>query len=248
MELDLKGKHALVTGGSQGIGRVIALALAARGCRVAVNCAHNIANAEKVAAEIRTAGGEAEPAPCDISDEKAVGELFDRLGRIDILINNARLDPWRRTAAMSEGEWFSAVMEVNLKGCFLCSMAFMERAKNYGWGRIVNMASVRSFLPAEMNMIAYNVSKLAMHGITRAMAKHGAPLGITANTVCPGMVETENIRLRLTPEKIREELEAIPLGRPATSAEIADAVLFAIGNGYVTGETIHINGGMYFAP
>ena len=110
------------------------------------------------------------------------------------------------------------------------------------------MASVRSFLPAEMNMIAYNVSKLGMHGITRAMAKNGAPFGITANTVCPGMVITENIHKRLTPEKYREESSQIDLGRPATSEEIADAVLFAIGNGYVTGETININGGMYYAP
>lgn len=248
MEVDLKGKCALVTGGSQGIGRVIALELGKRGCRVAINCAHNIANAEKVVGEITAAGGDALAAPCDVSDEKAVGELFDRLGRVDILINNARLDPWRRTPGMTEGEWFSMVMDINLKGCFLCSMAFFERAKSYGWGRIVNMASVRSFIPAEMTMIAYNVSKLAMHGITRAMAQNGAPFGITANTVCPGMVMTENISKRLSPEAIRETAATVPLGRPATSEEIADAVMFAVCNGYVTGETININGGLYFAP
>lgn len=99
-----------------------------------------------------------------------------------------------------------------------------------------------------MNMIAYGVSKLGMHGLTRAFADNGAPFGITANTVCPGMVVTENINKRLTPEKYKEESSAIPLGRGATCEEIADAVLFAIGNGYVTGETININGGMYYAP
>lgn len=245
---EIKGKTALVTGGSQGIGRVIALALADKGCRVAVNCANNPDNARKVADEIHAKGGTAQVCRCDVSDEKAVEAMFDALGRVDILVNNARLDPWRRTAEMSEGEWWSKVMDVNLKGAFLCSLAFFNRAKNYGWGRIVNVASVRSFRPAEMHMIAYGVSKLGMHGITRAMAHNGAPFGITANTVCPGMVVTENINKRLSPEKYREETAAIPLGRPAASEEIADSVLFVIGNGYVTGETVNINGGMYYAP
>ena len=245
---DIKGKIALVTGGSQGIGRAVALALADAGCKVFVNCAHHPEKAQKVVDEIRAKGGEAEVAQCDVSDEAAVEAMFDKLGRVDILINNARLDPWLRTADMTEGEWWSRVMDVNLKGCFLCSMAFFKRAKNYGWGRIVNMASVRSFRAAEMSMIAYGVSKLGMHGISRAFAQNGAPLGITANTVCPGMVTTENIHKRLTPEKYKEECSAVPLGRPAESEEIAEAVLFAVRNGYVTGETININGGMYYAP
>ena len=245
---DIKGKVALVTGGSQGIGRAVALALADAGCKVFVNCAHHPEKAQKVVDEIRVQGGEAEVAQCDVSDEAAVEAMFDRLGRVDILINNARLDPWLRTADMTEGEWWSRVMDVNLKGCFLCSMAFFKRAKGYGWGRIVNMASVRSFRAAEMSMIAYGVSKLGMHGISRAFAQNGATLGITANTVCPGMVTTENIHKRLTPEKYKEECSAVPLGRPAESEEIAEAVLFAVRNGYVTGETININGGMYYAP
>ena len=245
---DIKGKVALVTGGSQGIGRAVALALADAGCKVFVNCAHHPEKAQKVVDEIRAKGGEAEVAQCDVSDEAAVEAMFDKLGRVDILINNARLDPWLRTADMTEGEWWSRVMDVNLKGCFLCSMAFFKRAKDYGWGRIVNMASVRSFRAAEMSMIAYGVSKLGMHGISRAFAQNGAPLGITANTVCPGMVTTENIHKRLTPEKYKEECSAVPLGRPAESEEIAEAVLFAVRNGYVTGETININGGMYYAP
>ena len=246
--MDLTGKRALVTGASQGLGRVIALELAKKGCEVIVNCAHNPDNARKVAEEIATAGGRAEVCVCSVSDEKAVNAMFEKLGRVDILVNNARLDPWKRTADMSEGEWWSLVMDVNLKGAFLCSMAFFSRAKQFGWGRIVNIASVRSFRAAEMSMIAYGVSKLGMHGLTRAFADNGAPFGITANTVCPGMVVTENIHKRLTPEKYREESSAIPLGRGATCEEIADAVLFAIGNGYVTGETININGGMYYAP
>ncbi len=248
MNLDLTGKRALVTGASQGLGRVIALELAGKGCEVFVNCAHNPANAQKVVDEIRAKGGVAEVCVCSVSDEKAVNEMFRCLGRIDILINNARLDPWRRTSDMTEGEWWSMVMDVNLKGAFLCSTAFFEQAKKLGWGRIVNISSVRSFRAAEMSMIAYGVSKLGMHGLTRAFAQNGAEFGITANTVAPGMVVTENIHKRLSPEKYKEESAAIPLGRGAACEEIADAVLFAIGNGYVTGETININGGMYYAP
>ena len=245
---DLQGRTALITGGSQGIGRVIALELAKLGVKVIVNCANNPQNAQGVADEIIAAGGEAGVYRCDVSDEAAVKKMFADLGKVDILVNNARLDPWRRKAEMSEGEWWSMVMDVNLKGAFLCSLAFFEQAKERKWGRIINVASVRSFRPAEMSMIAYGVSKLGMHGITRAMAQNGAPFGITANTVCPGMVITENINKRLSPEKYAEECSAIPLGRPASSEEIADAVIFGIRNAYVTGETININGGMYYAP
>ncbi len=248
MKNNLNGKTALVTGGSQGIGKAIALALAEEGCRVIVNCANHPDNARKVADEIISAGGSAEVWPCDVSDENAVRTMFETVGRVDILVNNARLDPWRRKAEMSEGEWWDMVMNVNLKGCFLCSTEFFRRAKEYGWGRIVNIASVRSFRPAETNMVAYSVSKLGMHSVTRAFAHNGAAFGITANTVCPGMVETENLRPRLTPEKYQEECDAVPLGRPASCEEIADSVLFVIRNGYVTGETININGGMYYAP
>ena len=149
----LTGKTALVTGGSQGIGRVIAKELAKDGATVIVNCANNIANAQNVVQEIISAGGKADFYRCNVSDEKAVAKMFDDLGRVDILVNNARLDPWRRTGEMTEGEWWSMVMDVNLKGCFLCSMAFFERAKEYGWGRIVNVASVRRFFPGLQHQV-----------------------------------------------------------------------------------------------
>ena len=245
-------KSILITGSSRGIGRACAKAYAKAGYHVFLNCVHQVERLEELAHEILSDGDSCTAVPGDVSNPDEVRKIFQIIekecGGVDILINNARLDPWRRTAEMTEGEWWSLVMDVNLKGAFLCSMAFFNRAKEYGWGRIVNIASVRSFRPAEMNMIAYGVSKLGMHGLTRAFAENGAPFGITANTVCPGMVVTENINRRLTPEKYREESAAIPLGRGATCGEIADAVLFAVGNGYVTGETININGGMYYAP
>ncbi len=248
MDTSIKGKKALVTGASQGLGRVIAMELAKKGCHVIVNCAHNPQKAEQVAKEIRDNGGEASVFVCDISDETAVREMFSGLGGVDILVNNARIDPYFRKPEMSDGDWWDLVMRINLKGAYLCSQAFFDQAKGRGWGRIVNIASVRSFVPAEPNMIAYGVSKLGMHGLTRAFAQNGAAFGITANTVCPGMVLTENLTKRITEEQKKASEARIPVGRAGTCEEMADAVLFVIQNAYVTGETIHVNGGTYYAP
>ncbi len=245
---ELSGKTALVTGASQGLGRAIAELLAREGCRVAVNYAHHAENAEAVVAAIRASGGDAFAVGCDVSDEKAVEELFARLGQVDILVNNARLDPWLRAEGMTEGEWFDRVLAVNLKGAFLTSTAFLKPAIARRWGRIVNISSARAFRPAEPGMIAYGVSKLGMHGLTRAFAEAGALYNVTCNTVAPGMIVTENLSKRISPEKMAEECADIPMQRGGTVDEIADAVLFAIRNGYVTGETININGGMYYAP
>ena len=249
---ELDGKVALVTGSSQGLGKVIAQRLANEGCHVVVNASSNAEKAKAVAEEISGAGGKASVMLCDVSDERKVSALFGeikaRLGGCDILVNNARLDPYMRKPEMSEGEWWDKVMAVNLKGCYLCSLEFFKQAQIRKWGRIVNVSSVRSFIPAETTMVAYGVSKLGMHGITRAFAQNGAQFNITANTVAPGMIVTENIDKRLTPEMKARESAKIPLGRGASCEEIADAVLFPIKNGYVTGETININGGMYYAP
>lgn len=244
----LQEKTALVTGSSQGLGRSIALALAQAGARVIVNCHTNTAKARQVVDEIVQSGGQATAYCCDITDETSVAEMFSHLGVVDILVNNARIDPYFRSPGDSDARWFERVLQVNLTGAYICSMAFFTRAKSRNYGRIVNISSVRSFLPAEMDMIAYNVSKLGMHGLTRTFAANGAAYGITANTVAPGMIVTENIDKRLTPEMKAIEMAKIPLARGATREEIADAVLFVINNGYVTGETININGGMYYAP
>ena len=248
MSESIKGRVALVTGASQGLGRVIALTLAKEGCKVVVNCAHSAQKAEHVAQEIRNDGGEAEVYVCDISDEKAVRTMFRELGKVDILVNNARIDPYFRKPEMSDGEWWDLVMRINLKGAYLCSQVFFDQAKERGWGRIVNIASSRSFTPAEPHMIAYGVSKLGMHGLTRAFAENGGAFGITANTVCPGMVMTENLRKRITEEDYQATCRNIPGGRGGSCEEMADGVLFAVRNGYVTGESIHINGGLYYAP
>lgn len=248
----LSGRTALITGSSQGLGRNMASRLAAAGCKVAINHWGGSALAKQVVQAIRETGGKACEFEADISDETSVDKLFDSIratyGPVEILINNARLDPWRRTAEMTEGQWWDQVMAVNLKGAYLGSWKFMQQSDIPRWGRIVNISSVRAFLPAERHMIAYGVSKLGMHGLTRSFADWGAPLGITVNTVAPGVVATENIHMRLSPEKYDSEIARVPTGRAATMDEITNAVLFVLQNGYVTGETIHINGGMHYSP
>jgi len=246
--MGLQDKTALVTGSAQGLGRIIAIQLAKAHAKVIVNDLADKAKLQRVLDEIHAEGGQAQSCCCDITDEAAVAAMFARMGPVDILVNNARLDPYCRNPDDTEAQWFERVIHVNLTGAFICSMALFEQARPRGYGRIVNISSVRAFLPAEMNMIAYGVSKLGLHGLTRAFSANGAAYGITANTVAPGMIVTENIDKRLTAEMKAGEVARIPLGRGATCEEVAEAVLFVINNACVTGETININGGMYYAP
>jgi 3-oxoacyl-[acyl-carrier protein] reductase len=241
-------KTVIVTGASQGLGREIAAVFAESGARVIVNCAHNISKAEAVAEELRNQGFNAEAYQCDVSDEAAVRKMFADLGAVDVLINNARLDPYFRKAEMSEKEWFMKTMEVNVLGAYLMSMVFMEQARARKFGRIVNISSSRAYTPAEPHMVAYNISKLSLHALSRSFADQGAPYGITANTVAPGFVETENVSKRLSPEVRDREVGKIPLQRTGSMREIAEAVFFAAANGYITGEVININGGQFYTP
>ena len=246
--MKLRGHKAIITGSSQGLGKVIAEVMAAEGCEVVVNCAHHAEKAIATAESIKAAGNQASAYCCDITDAAAVKKMFDDLGNVDILVNNARLNPWLRDKSCPDDEWFMRVMQVNLLGAYNCSMEFFNRAKERNYGRIVNVSSVRSFMPSEMPNIAYSVSKSGMHAMTRAFAHNGAPYNILCNTVAPGVIITENFTKRIPPEKVQSELAAVPLGRGASCQEVADAVIFAICNGYVTGETININGGMYYEP
>ena len=245
---DIRNRTALVTGASQGLGRVIARVFAEHGARVVINCAHHPERAEAVAEELRGEGFSALPRVCDISDEKAIRTMFGELGPVDILVNNARLDPYFRTAEMSESEWFMKMMQVNVLGAYLMSRAFLAQAAPRRWGRIVNISSSRAYTPAEPAMAAYNISKLSLHALTRSFAAQGAPYSITANTVAPGMVETENMRRRMTAEMMAAEMAKIPLNRAGSMREVAETVLFAAASGYITGEVININGGQFFAP
>ncbi len=234
--MEIRGKQILVTGGSQGLGEDICRILAAEGAHVIVNCRRQVDKAQEIAREI---GG------CvrafDISDAGQVEEAFRDL-ELDILINNARCDPYARKAE-SDAEWFDRMIGVNLKGPYLCSLAAMEQMKRRGGGRIVNLSSVWAYRSADRTMLEYAMSKAALHSLTRSLAGIGAPYGITVNTVAPGLIVSKEMHDRLSPEELARKFARIPAGRGAAPAEIVNAVRFVIENPYVTGETVNINGG-----
>lgn len=242
---DIRGKTALVTGSAQGIGKVIALELAKRGVHVLVNCAHSKDKAEAVVREIKEQGGSAEVLICDICSEKDLAEKVTPRP-IDILINNARLDPYLRPEGASDGEWFNALLNVNLTGAYLCAQAVKEGMKERRWGRIINMSSAQAYLAMGPQLLPYAVSKAGMNAMTRCLAKELGDFGITVNSVAPGMVITENISKRLSPETIEAKLKSYPIHRAATAEEIAECVINTISCGAMTGEVVNLNSGVYF--
>lgn len=244
---NLTGKRALVTGSAQGLGRAIAEALAEQGCRVLINCAHSPEKAETVCRVLREKGFVAEQLICDITNEAEVREKIGNAG-IDILVNNARQDPYRRPPEMSDGVWFNHLLNVNLTGAYLCAQAVREGMKQRRWGRILNVSSVQAHIGMEERLLPYAVSKAGMHALTRCLALELGDFGITVNTLAPGMVETENMRLRLSDEEIERKLSRFPLHRAATAREVAEAAVSTIRCGAMTGETVNINSGIYFAP
>lgn len=242
---DIAGKTALVTGSSQGIGKVIAKELAKRGVHVLVNCAHSKDKAEAVAKEIQEQGGSAEMLICDICNEKELAEKIAPL-KIDILVNNARLDPYLRPKDASDGEWFNALLNVNLTGAYLCCQTVKEGMKQRRWGRIINVSSVQAYLAMGPQLLPYAVSKAGMNALTRCLAKELGDFGITVNSVAPGMVITENIYKRLAPEVIEAKLKSYTIHRAATAEEVAECVVNTICCGAMTGEVVNLNSGVYF--
>lgn len=250
--MEEKKRTALITGASQGLGACVAARLAKLGFRVIVNYASSTGRAEQVAAGIRETGGDAVPFRCDVSQEKAVeamfAELEEKFSGVDVLVNNARVDPLSRRPEESDGDWWDRVMAVGLKGAYLCCREFLRYADGHRNGRIVNLSSSRACRPNELEMIAYATSKLGMHSLTRSYAAACAPFGITVNTLAPGMIATENMLKRIGPDGYAAECATIALRRAGSCDEIADGVVWAVENGFMTGETININGGQTYAP
>lgn len=242
--MKFSGKNILVTGGSRGLGEALCREFAAQGARVILCCARSGGRAREIAAEIGAVAR-----VFDIADSAAVAQAFseieDETGGVDILVNNARIDPYCRPPESGDGEWFDRVVGVNLKGPYLCSLAALEQMKRRGGGRIVNISSVWAYRSADRRMMEYAMTKAALHSLTRSLAGLGAPCGVTVNTVAPGLILSPEIGGRLTPEELSGKLAAIPLKRGATPAEIVGAVEFVLANSYVTGEILNINGGIY---
>ncbi len=239
---DLIGHIALVTGGSRGIGAAIAAALAEAGAAVAVNYRERAADANAVVAGIKHKGGRAIAVAADVSQATAVTEMADHvafaLGPIDILVNNAGMAIVRGIDDLTEDD-FDQTMMVNLKSAFLCTQAVLPAMRAKKWGRIVNISSGAARGAGAIG-VHYNASKAGLEGLTRGYAARLVKEGITVNAVAPSLIETDMMRGR-------SELAArIPLGRLGQPDEVAQAVLMVLGNDYMTGQTIMLNGGMAF--
>jgi 3-oxoacyl-[acyl-carrier protein] reductase len=243
LTLDLSGRVALVTGASRGIGRAIALALAEAGADVAVNYREQARQAAAVVEAVRALGRRAVAAGADVSDRRAVDAMMhsvaSALGPIDVLVNNAGLALHRGLDDLTE-EDFDRTIAVNLKSAFLCTQAVLPAMRARRWGRIVNISSGAARGAGGVG-IAYNASKAGMEGLTRGYAARLVKDGITVNAVAPSLIDTEMIQARRA-----ESAARIPLGRLGTAAEVAHAVVMVIGNEYLTGQTILLNGGMSF--
>jgi 3-oxoacyl-[acyl-carrier protein] reductase len=240
---DLSGHIALVTGGSRGIGAAIAVALAEAGASVAVNYRERAADAAAVVARIEERGGAAIAIGADVSSADEVAAMVARIaaeqGPVDILVNNAGIGLVRGVDDLTEAE-FDRTIAVNLKSVFLCTRAVLPAMRGRRWGRIVNISSGAARGAGGIGP-HYNASKAGMEGLTRGYAARLVKEGITVNAVAPSLIETDMMRARRDAVVPR-----IPLGRMGYPEEVAQAVLMAIGNPYMTGQTIQLNGGTNF--
>jgi 3-oxoacyl-[acyl-carrier protein] reductase len=242
-----EGRVAVVTGGGRGIGRAVALRLANEGANVAISYRSNDEAAEKATEEVRAAGVRCESFKGDVASPEDVAALFDGVsdafGRIDILVNNAGLTRDNLMMRMKEQE-FDDVIGTNLKGTYLCTRAVLRPMIRARWGRIVNVSSVVG-LVGNAGQANYAASKAGIIGFTKSVAREVAQRGITANVVAPGYVETE-LTGRL-PEQVKDRIrEQVPAGRFGEAEEVAEVVAFLAGEGagYVTGQTLAVDGGM----
>jgi 3-oxoacyl-[acyl-carrier protein] reductase len=240
---DLAGRIALVTGASRGIGRAIAIALAEAGADVAVNYRERATEALEVVETIHATGRRAIAVPADVSRSDAVSEMVRAvehgLGLIDILINNAGIAIFHDIDALTE-EDFDQTIAVNLKSAFLCIQAVVPHMRERGWGRIVNISSGAARGAGGIGP-HYNASKAGMEGLARGYAARLVKHGITVNSVAPSLIATDMVQAGLT-----SALSRIPVGRFGTVEEVARVVLMLMGNGYMTGQTVALNGGMSF--
>ncbi|MFH7319250.1 3-oxoacyl-[acyl-carrier-protein] reductase [Desulfurivibrio sp. D14AmB] len=246
--MSLQGKVAVVTGGSRGIGRAVSLRLGAMGALVVVNYVSRPDAAEEVAAQIRAAGGQAEICAFNVADTAATEEAFKKIladhGRIDILVNNAGITRDGLMVKMKESQW-DEVLDTNLKGAFTCLKAVSRTMMKQRWGRIVNISSVIGFA-GNAGQLNYAAAKAGLVGLTRSAARELASRNITVNGVAPGYIVTD--MTRDLPEEINEKIRAeIPLGLLGEPEDVAGAVAYLVSEDgrYLTGQFIHVNGGMY---
>lgn len=241
---ELEGKVALVTGASRGIGRASAVALARAGCAVAVNYRQRHEQAEETARLVEAEGRRSVVARADVADAAQVagliGEVVRSLGHVDVLVNNAGV---ARPASLEELTVadFDAAVAVNLRSAFLVTQAVVPEMRSRGWGRLIYVSSVAAQVGGVVGP-HYAASKAGMHGLAHAYAALLAREGVTANVVAPALIETEMVT-----SNPRARPELIPVGRFGRVNEVADVVVMLAANGYVTGQTVNVNGGWYFS-
>ncbi|AFY41614.1 3-oxoacyl-[acyl-carrier-protein] reductase [Nostoc sp. PCC 7107] len=242
----LKGKVAIVTGGSRGIGKAIALELAKYGASVAVNYASSSTAADEVVTDITAVGGQAIALQADVSQADQVEGLInattEKFGRVDILVNNAGITRDTLLLRMKPEEW-QAVIDLNLTGVFLCTRAVSKIMLKQRFGRIINIASVAGQMgnPGQAN---YSAAKAGVIGFTKTVAKELATRGITVNAVAPGFITTDMTSNLSNTEEI---LKFIPLGRYGQPEEVAGMVRFLAADAaanYITGQVFNVDGGM----
>lgn len=244
--IGLEGKVAVITGGSRGIGRAIAMRLSAEGAKVAI-CGRNLAAAEEVVAEIEATGATGMAVAADVSRESEADALIHasikRFGRLDILVNNAGITRDGLLVRMKEEDW-DTVLDVNLKGAFFTTRAALRPMLRARGGRIVNISSIAGTMGIA-GQANYSAAKAGLIGFTKAVAKEVASRSITVNAVAPGFIETEMTAV-LSEDRKKIYLSQIPLGRFGDPTEVAALVSFLVSEaaGYITGQVITIDGGL----
>ena len=245
--MSLTGKTALVTGAAQGIGRDIALALAADGADVAI-CDVNLEAAQKTAGDLAAKGRKSLALKANVAASPEVNAMIDQVmekfGRIDILVNNAGITRDGLILRMKDEDW-DLVLSINLKGAFLCTRAALKFMSKQRGGTVINIASIVGAM-GNAGQANYVASKAGLIGLTKTIAREYANRGITANAVAPGFIDTA--MTQALPENVRQDLaRQIPMGKLGTPEDVANAVRFLASPSasYITGQVIHVNGGMY---
>ena len=247
--MHLAGKVALVTGAQQGIGKAIALAYGREGASVVVNYLDSQAAAEEIAAQIRALGQRAMPIAGDVAqaaDVRRLVEAGESLGGIDILVNNAGIFPRVEFLDMTEAQW-DEVLNVNLKGTFLCTQAVAQKLVERGrGGAVINLASSAAFRSSPRG-VHYVASKAGIVGVTRATALELAPYRVRVNAIAPGTTDTAQPRYGMSEEELQAAGRQVPLGRMGTPEDVADLAVFLASEAarHITGQTLHVNGGQY---
>lgn len=247
MRWGLDGRVALVTGASRGIGRAISIRLAEEGCDVAVNYNSSKDAAEAVIRIIRETGRRSVAVQADVASPKQVEAMVatveGELGPVDILVNNAGIHKHHKSWEMSVEDW-DRIINVNLTGAYLTSRLLGLKMAKRGWGRIVNISSIVADIGSD-HEAHYTASKAGMHGLTKSLALELSPKGVTVNAVSPGWIRTD-MTADVTEDEWDEAMAEIPMGRIGEPEEIASVVAYLASpeSSYVTGQVLHVNGGV----